>query len=152
MKIHKILGAAAIAFGLAAATVAPAAAIDNIQKFGTQEVLKNHDVVAGYTVTDLRPSSDTVPHPVAGRLYEATVTVDALAGWVTPMVPMFNARAENGDNYRVLSNVWIPGGLSGAAVPPGGSSTGKIYFDVVGAEPNSVVYNDGDHDLLGWVP
>ena len=38
------------------------------------------------------------------------------------------------------------------AVPPGGSSTGKIYFDVVGDVPNSVVYNNGDHDLPGWGP
>lgn len=152
MKIHKILGAVAIASGLALGAVAPASAIDNIQKFGTQEVLKNNGVVTGYTVTDLRPSEDAIPHPVAGRLYEATVTVEALSGWVTPLIPLFNARAENGANYRVLANVWTPQGLSGAPVPPGGSSTGKIYFDVVGPEPNSVVYNNGDHDLLGWVP
>ena len=44
-----------------------------------------------------------VPYPVAGRLYEATVKADALVGTVTPAVPFFNARAENGDNYRVLN-------------------------------------------------
>ena len=37
-------------------------------------------------------------------------------------------------------------------MPPGGSSTGKLYFDVVGDVPNSVVYNDGVRDLLAWVP
>ena len=50
------------------------------------------------------------------------------------------------------SVVDAPGGLSSAAVPPGTSPTGKLYFDVVGAEPNSVVYNDGVQDLLVWVP
>ena len=34
---------------------------------------------------------------------------------------------------------------------PGGTSAGKLYFDVVGDVPNSVVYNDGVQDLLVWV-
>ena len=38
----------------------------------------------GYTVRDLSPSSDPVPHN--GQLYEATVTVDAFGSWATPMV------------------------------------------------------------------
>ena len=38
------------------------------------------------------------------------------------------------------------------AAPPGGQSSGKLYFDVVGDVPNSVVYNDGVQDLLVWVP
>ena len=66
-------------------------------------------------------------------------------------LPFFNARAQSGYNYRVLANVWTPQGLSGAALPPGASTTGKICFDVVGDVPNSVVYNDGSHDLPGWV-
>ena len=37
-------------------------------------------------------------------------------------------------------------------MPPGGSTTGKLYFDVVGDVPNSVVYNDGVRDVLAWVP
>ena len=41
-----------------------------------------------------------------------------------------------GANYRVI----------GGAVP------GKLYFDVVGDVPNSVVYNDGVQDLLTWIP
>ncbi len=102
----------------------------------------------GYTVQGLSPNSD--PVPVNGQLYEATVTVDALGGWVTPLIPLFNARAISGANYRVLANA--PGGLSSASVPPGGSETGKLYFDVVGDVPNSVVYNDASQDLLAWVP
>jgi hypothetical protein len=82
-----------------------------------------------YTVLGLKPSSDAVFHN--GRLYEATVNVD---GGI-PIAPMFNARAESGQNYRVV----------------GGGLPGKIYFDVVGDTPNSVVYNDGVQDLLVWV-
>jgi hypothetical protein len=39
----------------------------------------------------------------------------------------------------VLAEVWTPEGVSSAALPPGGSSTGKIHFDVVRDAPNSVV-------------
>lgn len=62
------------------------------------------------------------------------------------MIPMFIARAESSAMYRVIGNAG-PG-----PVPPGGSSTGKLYFDVVGDEPNSVVYNDGVRDLPAWIP
>jgi hypothetical protein len=85
-------------------------------------------------------------------VYESTVTVNAVQGSVSPVIPFFNARAENGENYRVLANVWTPSGVSGGSLPPGGTSSGKIYFDVVGADPNSVVFNDGVQDLLAWVP
>ena len=98
------------------------------------------------------PSSEIIPYPVAGRQYEATVKVDAPAGWATPVVPNFNARAQNSQLYQALANVFTPQGRQGGAVPPGGASSGKIYFDVVGADPNSVVYNDGVRDILAWVP
>jgi hypothetical protein len=118
--------------GTAAATVAPASAANNIKPYGQPESL--NDLATGapmitYTVHGLNPSSDAVFHN--GRLYEAAVTVD---GGV-PIVPLFNARAESGANYRVI----------GGAIP------GKLYFDVVGDTPNSVVYNDGVQDLLVWV-
>jgi hypothetical protein len=61
---------------------------------------------------------------------------------------LLNARAESGQNYWVLSNVST---LSGAPPGLGGTSAGKLYFDVVGGVPNSVVYNDGVQDLLAWV-
>ena len=80
-----------------------------------------------YTVHGLNPSSDAVFHN--GQLYEANVTFE---GGI-PIAPMFNARAESGANYRVI----------------GGGLPGKLYFDVVGDIPNSVVYNDGVQDLLG---
>jgi hypothetical protein len=149
VKVRKLaapVGIAAIAIGMAGATAVPASAANNIKPFGQQETLNDYGTGApmiGYTVTGLNPSSDAVPHN--GQLYEATVTVEGLGGWATPLVPMFNARAESGDNYRVI-------GGGAPAAPPGGSTTGKLYFDVVGDVPNSVVYNDGTQDLLVWVP
>src|SRR5258705_9869908 len=116
---------------MAAATVAPASAINNIKPFGQPESLNDATgaPMITYTVHGLNPSSDAVPHN--GQLYEANVTVE---GGI-PIAPMFNARAESGANYRVI----------------GGGLPGKLYFDVVGDIPNSVVYNDGSQDLLGWV-
>jgi hypothetical protein len=143
------VGVVAVTIGVAAITAFPASAANNIKPFGQQETLNDSATGApmiGYTVTGLSPSSDAVPHN--GQLYAATVTVDGLGGWATPLVPLFNARAEGGDNYRVIANA--PGGP--AVAPPGGSSSGKLYFDVVGPVPNSVVYNDGTQDLLVWVP
>ena len=148
MKIRKLVapvGVAAVAIGMAASTAVPASATNNIKPFGQQETINDLATggpLIGYTVHGLSPSSDAVPHN--GQLYAATVTVDGFGVWATPVVPMFNARAESGQNYRVIG-----GGV--APAPPGGSTTGKLYFDVVGDVPNSVVYNDGSQDLLAWV-
>ena len=92
----------------------------------------------------VRPSA---PVPHNGTLYVASMKVEGLGGWATPLIPLFNARAQSGANYRVIVNA--PDGPP--AAPPGGSTTGKLYFDVVGDIPNSVVYNDGSQDLLVWV-
>jgi Domain of unknown function (DUF1942) len=152
VKVRKLaapVGIAAITISMAAITAVPASAANNIKPYGQQETINDYGTGApmiGYTVTGLNPSSDAVPHN--GQLYAANVTVDGMGGWATPIVGMFNARAESGDNYRVIANA--PGGP--AAAPPGGSSTGTLYFDVVGDVPNSVVYNDGTQDLLVWVP
>ena len=116
MKIQKLVGAvaaAAIAFGVGAATAAPASAADNIKPFGQQERLNDWGTGApmiGYTVRDLSPSSDPVPHN--GQLYEATVTVDAFGSGATPMVPMFNARAEHGANYPLIADAGVGGALA----------------------------------------
>jgi hypothetical protein len=134
MKIQRLVasvGVAAVAIGMAAATVAPASATSNIKPFGQPESL--NDVTGApmitYTVHGLNPSSDAVFHN--GQLYEANVTSE---GGVA-VAPNFNARAESGANYRVI----------------GGGIPGKLYFDVVGEIPNSVVYNDGGQDLLAWI-
>ena len=101
MKIQKLvapLGVTALAIGMAAATVAPASAINNIKPFGQPESLNDATgaPMITYTVHGLNPSSDAVFHN--GQLYEANVTFE---GGI-PIAPMFNARAESGANYRVI--------------------------------------------------
>lgn len=136
-------------------TAGTASATDSIRAFGQQQTIDDVATggpLIGYTVNDLGPSSDVVPYPVRGRLYAADVTVNAFGVWATPVVPRLNARAESSELYPSLANVFTPQSLQGNAVPPGGSSSGKVYFDVVGPDPNSVVYNDGMRDILAWVP
>jgi len=149
VKIRKFAGAvAASAVMIGIGVVPPAWATSNIKELGVEETLKDmNGPLIGYTVTGLMPSSDPVPYPVAGRLYEATVRANALVGTVTPAPNLFNGRAENGNNYRSLP----PTSLSAAPIGPGGSTTGKVYFDVVGMIPNSVVFNNGFEDILGWI-
>jgi Domain of unknown function (DUF1942) len=43
--------------------------------------------------------SDTLLY---GTLWEATATVEAVPGTVTPLIPNLNARADNGRNYQPL--------------------------------------------------
>ena len=135
MKIRKLvapIGIAAVALVVATGVAVPASAANNIQPYGVPESLKDvyGNPMITYTVQGLRPSPDAVFHN--GRLYEATVTNE---GGV-PIAALFNARAESGQNYRII----------------GGGIPGKICFDVVGDTPNSVVYNDGVQDLMVWVP
>jgi hypothetical protein len=134
VKVSKLAGAvaaAAITLSFGAVTAAPAGAANNIKEYGQPESLNDSygNPMITYTVQGLHKSSDAVPHN--GRLYEATVTSE---GGV-PIAALFNARAESGQLYRII----------------GGGIPGKIYFDVVGDTPNSVVYNDGVQDLLVWV-
>lgn len=117
--------------------------------FGVTETLTQADgSTASYTVTSLGPSID--PVPVTGRLFEATVTVQAVTGDVTPVVPLFNARAAGGLTYPALAEAITGAGLSRSALRPGERSTGRIYFDVVGDTPNSVVCNNGIGTLMEW--
>ncbi|KAA0101836.1 DUF1942 domain-containing protein [Mycolicibacterium sp. P1-18] len=134
--------------GLSAAGEASATTVTG---FGTMQTLDGPAGDIGYTVKDLRPSSDRVPVPVNGRLYEATTTAQAVRGSVQPVIPQFNARAANGNTYPVLFQAATPQGLDPQALNQGDSHTGKLYFDVTGADPNSVVVNNGAEDLLIWV-
>ena len=83
----------------AAATVgivgAPLASAEDVTTttIGSQNKLVDGDVVQGWTISDLRPSSDAIPYPVAGTLWEATATDEAIQGWATPIVSNLNARA-----------------------------------------------------------
>lgn len=155
MKVTKnaVLTAAA-AGGIAAASVfaaTPAAAAPNIQGFGVSEQLVDGPLVTDYTVSNLQPSNVSIPgYTPKGTLYQANVSVRSDGGVVTPMVHDFVARGPNGQNYRVIDNVAVPNGLSPAPIPQGTESTGTLYFDVTGAPPNGVVYNDGMQDVLMW--
>jgi hypothetical protein len=139
VKIAKLAGVAAtvVTLSLAGVTAAPAWATDSVRVFGEQETLNGPNGLPyiGYAVGKLKPSSDPVPHN--GTLYAAKLTVDGFGGSYSPFIERFGARAESGDFYP---SIW------------GASNAGKLYFDVVGDIPNSVVFNDGTRDLLAWVP
>lgn len=156
MKVTKTAVKTAAAAGIAAATVfaaAPASASPppNIQGFGTSEQLVDGAMVTTYTVSNLQPSNVSIPgYTPKGTLYQADVSARSDAGLVTPMVNDFVARGPNGQNYRVIDKVGAPNGLNPAPIPQGSESTGTLYFDVTGAPPNGVVYNDGMQDILIW--
>lgn len=134
--------------------LAPTAAADpTVDKFGGWNRLVDNGgaVITVWKVSDLRPSTDTVPgYPLAGQLWEATASVRAAKGSVTPIIPDFNARAADGANYPVLWQAATPAGISGATLPPGAKASGKLYFDVTGPAPTQVLYNNGVEDLLVW--
>lgn len=131
----------------------PSAAADEsvIHTLGTAAPLVNGDVVQAWTIADLKPSRDTIPYPVAGTLWEATATDVAVQGGVQPVVSNLNARARSGQTYRVLFGVATPQGVNPAALSQGQQTSGKVYFDVTGDVPDSVVYNAGGPDLAVWV-
>lgn len=108
-------------------------------------------VVLSWTVSGLKPSSDVMPgYSVAGQLWEATATVNADRGTVTPAISQFNAVAPNQAAYRVLWQVASPTNISGATIPQGARASGKIHFDVTGPPPTVVTMNNGMEDLMVW--
>jgi hypothetical protein len=66
-------------------------------------------------------------------------------------VSNLNARAKSGQTYRVLFGVATPQGVNPATLARGEKTTGKVYFDVTGDTPDSVVYNAGGQDLVVWL-
>jgi hypothetical protein len=109
------------------------------------------DVGAGrqWTISDLRPSTDTIPYQPAGTLWEATATAQLADGGI-PTVPGFAARGGDA-TYPVLWSVPTPQGVNPAALPAGGSITGKIYFDATAGAPTSVAYAVDGTDIAVWV-
>jgi hypothetical protein len=149
------LKTALAAGGIATASVFTAAiasaAPPNIQGFGTSQQLVDGPLITNYTVSNLQQSNAAIPgYTPKGTLYQADVTARSDGGLVTPMVNDFLARGPNGQNYRVIDKVGAPGGLNPAPIPQGNESTGTLYFDVTGAPPNGVAYNDGGQDVLIW--
>ena len=140
--------------GIAAASVFAAATASaagpNIQGFGTSEQLVDGPLITNYTVSNLQQSNAAIPgYTPKGTLYQADITARSDGGVVTPMVKDFSARGPNGQIYQLIDKV-LPNGLNPAPIPQGSESRGTLYFDVTGAPPNGVVYNDGLQDILIW--
>lgn len=154
MKIAAAAVASVAVIGIASTPIA-SADYPLVGKLGTTLTMTDTvgQVQLSWKVSDLRPSSDVMPgYPVAGKLWEATATVRALSGPVTPGISQFNAVAPNQASYRVLWMVASPVNISGATIPQGGQSTGKIHFDVTGPAPTTVTMNNGMEDLMVWTP
>jgi opacity protein-like surface antigen len=148
--MKSVIGAAGIA-AVAAFTAATAAASPIIQGIGTSETLVDGPLITAYTVNSLQPSTVMIPgYTPKGQLWEAEVNARANSGVVTPVITNFNARTGDNQTYRVISTSPTPDALSPAPIMQGGQATGKVYFDVVGAPPTNVVYNDGVQDVLVW--
>lgn len=152
-----LAAAAAGAAGLAGAAMAWADDADTgaqpsgVQALGQLGRLVDGGNVQGWTVNGLQPSADAIPYQPGGALWEATATDQAIAGGALPFIPNFSARAANGDDYRVLFQVPTAQGVNPSMLAEGQSTTGKLYFDVTGQNPDSVVYETGGHDRLVWV-
>ena len=144
------LGAAGIA-AVSLATAGSASATPNIQGFGASEPLVDGPLVTNYTVSNLQPSTISIPgYTPKGTLYQADVTVRSDGGLVTPQVRDFSARGPNGQTYKLIDSVQVPNGLNPAPIAQGSESKGTLYFDATGAPPNGVAYNDGLQDVLMW--
>ena len=158
MKISRMVTTAVAAVVIATIGVASApiaSAYPNVGKLGSEIKMSDTvgQVVLSWTVSNLRSSSDTIPDlPVYGKLWEATATVKAIQGSVTPQIPEFNAVAPNQAAYRVLWQAYAPQGISGATIQQGQQSSGKLYFDVTGPPPTTVTLNNGMQDLMIWTP
>lgn len=132
------------------APISSAADEPTIGSFGEQFDLYEGSSVQMWTVDTLRKSSDVLPYPVQGTLWEATATGAVTEGSALPIIPNFHARARNGDTYRVLFQVASSQGINPARLNAGQSSTGKMYFDATGDAPEAVVYDSASTDLLTW--
>lgn len=156
MKVMSAIGAVIAAATIGVGSAAAAAAEPTGVAFGSTQQVGDADAVAGYTVVDLRPRGIdelSVPLrgevPLSGDLWEAPTTVTAMRGPVIPAMQFFTARTPDGDTYRVIEEALAPD----AGVSPLDDSTlsqGSLYFDVTGAPPTEVVYDDGSHDPLIW--
>jgi hypothetical protein len=155
VKITNALAAAAAvaAAGSMGIIGAPIASAEDATttSIGSQAKLVDGNVVQGWTISNLKTSSDAVPYPVQGTLWEATATDEAIQGGATPIVSNLNARARSGQTYRALFGVATSEGVNPSTLGQGQKTTGKVYFDVTGDTPDSVVYNAGGQDLLVWV-
>ena len=101
-----LAAAGALSTGIAGADPDPAPApAPATQPIGTQGAVPEGPGVHGWTISDLRPSSDAIPYQPRGTLWEATATDEALQGAVFPIVANLSARSASGQNYQALFTV-----------------------------------------------
>lgn len=143
--------AAAGAVSVATASADAGDPAPSTHSIGTQGTVENGGVVQGWTVSDLRPSSDAIPYQPRGTLWEATATDVAIQGTVTPVVANLGARSPSGQTYPALFTVATAQGVNPSNLAQGQKTSGKVYFDVTGDAPNSLVYQAGGADLIRWV-
>lgn len=134
---------------LIAGAASPSARAEEVDLGGTADVdVVDIEVEQHWTVADLEPSTDAIAYNPTGTLWEATVGVTLDTGGV-PLISGFSARS-GAANYPALWNVASPLGIPPNALPPGGSATGKIYFDVTGDAPTAVAYSLNGADAVVW--
>ncbi|MEO6794448.1 MAG: MPT63 family protein [Mycobacterium sp.] len=144
--------AAAGALGTGIAAADPDTATDAATyPIGAQGTVPEGPGVHGWTINDLRPSPDAIPYQPRGTLWEATATDEAIQGTVFPIVANLNARSASGQNYQSLFTVPTPQGIVPMGLTQGQKTSGKVYFDVTGDAPNSLVYQTGGNDLIRWM-
>lgn len=150
-----VAAATATFWTLAAPISAPMATADSGETvtttLGQPAEIANGAVKQAWTITALKPSSDVIPHAVQGTLWEAAAADTALQGDVTPIVPNLSARSADGTTYRVLWTVATPQGVNPATLTAGQTTAGKIFFDVTGPSPDSVLYSDGAREVALWL-
>lgn len=138
-----LLALAAAGYFLTGLVVAPlgAAAGSCPHRFGAAQQLP--DAGGGtqeWTVTGLKKSAAVLPgYSPTGQLWEAAATVRAARGTITPLIPGLAAHAKGG-HYPVLWQIATDQGLPGSTLDEGQTSSGTLYFDVTGPDPQAVVY------------
>jgi hypothetical protein len=148
-----VIAVAAIGIAGFAEPAIASAADECMHGFGSHQQLVDAagTGVQEWTVTDLKKSADPAPgYPLAGQLWEATASVKAVSGTVTPIIPNFSAFTADDRGYQVLWQLATPQGLPGATLAQGQTSTGKLYFDATGADPVVVTYSGGAGHPLMW--
>lgn len=145
-----LAAAGAVSLATAGADAGDVAA--TTQPIGTQGTVENGGVIQGWTVSDLRPSTDAIPYQPRGTLWEATATDVAIQGNVTPVIANLGARSPSGQTYPALFGVATPQGVNPSNLAQGEKTSGKVYFDVTGDAPNSAVYQFAGKDQLVWTP
>ena len=119
MKLSTRIAMAPVAAVLAVCSAGIASAEPTVAQFGAAQELNDGGVTIAYAIDEFEPSDDTVDFAVQGELWEADITVKAVQGTVIPVIPFFNARSADGQNYRVLYQVVGEESVRGATLSQG---------------------------------